>query len=236
MSFRILRVTRGWEACGLWFSPSGDWLAHTEARTKLESDVARNTGDQLEQLITRAGWQDWERIMLTHRWVAIDPIAAGHHPLYGIAGWLPWVLFIAIAGPTWVFWQGLSVDALQLAGADLFNAKTPGSGAINVTTLLYLISSVTVLVLATTYDGAFRLATIAHMALLPPLIGLILMAGSVPGARTTFIDGVVVAIALTLTCGVYLQASRRVHITFELRDRAPGEHAWFKRQKQAAAG
>ncbi|CAJ0805088.1 hypothetical protein LMG19083_04170 [Ralstonia psammae] len=174
--------------------------------------------------------------MLTHRWVDIDPIAAVHHPLYGIAGWLSWVLAIAIAGPTWVFWQGLSVDALQLAGADLFNATTPGSGAINLTTLLYLISCVTVLVLATTHDGAFRPAMIVHMALLPPLIGLTLMAGGVPGARSTFIDGIVMAIALTLTCGVYLQVSRRVRITFELRDWAPGEHAWFKREKRAAAG
>ncbi|CAJ0720036.1 hypothetical protein LMG6871_03454 [Ralstonia edaphis] len=174
--------------------------------------------------------------MLTHRWVDIDPIAAGQHPLYGIAGWLPWVLAIAIAGPTWVFWQALSMDALQLAGADLFDANAPGSGAINLTTLLYLISSVTVLVLATTHDSAFRPAMLVHMALLPPLIGLMLMAGGIPGARATFIDGVAVAAALTLTCGVYLQASRRVHITFELRDRAPGEHAWFKRQKRAAAG
>lgn len=94
----------------------------------------------------------------------------------------------------------------------------------------------TVLVLATTHDSAFRPAMLVHMALLPPLIGLMLMAGGVPGARSTLIDGVAVAVALTLTCGVYLQASRRVHITFELRDRAPGEHAWFKRQKRAAAG
>lgn len=174
--------------------------------------------------------------MLTHRWVDIDPIEAEHHPLYGIAGWLPWVLAIVIAGPTWVFWQGLSVDALQLAGADLFDANTPGSGAVNLTTLLYLISCVTVLVLATTHDSAFRLATIAHMVLLPPLIGLMLMAGGIPGAHATFIDGVAVAVALTLTCGVYLQLSRRVHVTFELRDRAPGEHAWFKREKRAAVG
>ena len=171
--------------------------------------------------------------MLTHRWVDIDPIAAEHHPLHGIAGWLPWVLAIAIAGPTWVFWQGLSVDALQMAGADLFNADTPGSGAVNLTTLLYLISCVTVLVLATTHDSAFRLATIVHMALLPPLIGLMLVAGGVPGALATFIDGVAVAVALLLTCGVYLQVSRRVRITFERRDWAPGEHAWFKRQKRA---
>jgi hypothetical protein len=95
---------------------------------------------------------------------------------------------------------------------------------------------VTVLVLATTHDSAFRPAMLVHMALLPPLIGLMLMAGGVPGARSTFIDGVAVAVAMTLTCGVYLQVSRRVHITFELRDRAPGEHAWFKRQKRAAAG
>lgn len=174
--------------------------------------------------------------MLMHRWVDIDPTEAEHHPLYGIAGWLPWVLAIAIAGPTWVFWQGLSIDALQVAGADLFNADTPGSGAVNLTTLLYLISSVTVLVLATTHDSAFRPAMLVHMALLPPLIGLMLMAGGVPGARSTLIDGVAVAVALTLTCGVYVQVSRRVRITFEFRDRAPGEHAWFKRQKRAAPG
>ncbi|KHK58309.1 transmembrane protein [Ralstonia sp. A12] len=172
--------------------------------------------------------------MLTHRWVDIDPIEAEHHPLYGIAGWLPWVLAVAIAGPTWVFWQGLSVDALQLAGSDLFDANTPGSGAVNLTTLLYLISCVTVLVLATTHDSAFRLAMIVHMALLPPMIGLMLMAGGVAGARATVIDGVVVAVAMLLTCGVYLQLSRRVRVTFELRDRAPDEHAGLKRQRAAA--
>lgn len=174
--------------------------------------------------------------MLTHRWVEIDPMEAEHHPLYGIAGWLPWVLAMAIAGPTWVFWQGLSVDALQMAGADLFDANTPGSGAVNLTTLLYLISCVTVLVLATTHDSAFRPAMIAHMALLPPLIGLMLLAGGIPGAYQTFVDGVAVAAALLLTCGVYLQVSRRVHVTFELRDWAPGEHAWFRRRPRAAAG
>ena len=152
--------------------------------------------------------------MLTHRWVDIDPIEAEHHPLYGIAGWLPWVLAVAIAGPTWVFWQGLSIDALQLAGSDLFDANTPGSGAVNLTTLLYLISCVTVLVLATTHDSAFRPAMIVHMALLPPLIGLMLMAGGVPGARATVVDGVVIAVAMLLTCGVYLQFSRRVRVTF----------------------
>lgn len=161
--------------------------------------------------------------MLMHRWVDIDPIEAEHHPLYGIAGWLPWVLAVAIAGPTWVFWEGLTVDALQVAGADLFNADTPGSGAINLTTLLYLISSVTVLVLATTHDSAFRPAMIVHMALLPPLIGLILMAGSVPGARATVIEGLTVAAAMVLTCGVYLQFSRRVRVTFEHRVPAPAE-------------
>ena len=174
--------------------------------------------------------------MLTHRWVDIDPIEAEHHPLYGIAGWLPWVLAVAIAGPTWVFWQGLSIDALQLAGSDLFDANTPGSGAVNLTTLLYLISCVTVLVLATTHDSAFRLATIVHMALLPPLIGLTLMAGGVAGARTTVIDGVVVAVAMLLTCGTYLQFSRRVRVTFELRDRAPAEQADLKHPQRAAAG
>ncbi|CAJ0782240.1 hypothetical protein LMG7141_01253 [Ralstonia condita] len=161
--------------------------------------------------------------MLTHRWVDIDPSEAEHHPLYGIAGWLPWVLAVAIAGPTWVFWQGLSVDAVRLAGADLFNADTPGSGTINLTTLLYLISCVTVLVLATTHDSAFRRATIVHMALLPPLIGLMLVAGGVPGARGTLIDGVAVAVAMVATCGVYLQFSRRVRVTFERRVPAAGE-------------
>ena len=174
--------------------------------------------------------------MLTHHWVDIDPLEAERHPLYGMAGWLPWVLAVAIAGPTWVFWQGLSVDALQTAGADLFNADTPGSGAINLTTLLYLISCVTVLVLATTHDSAFRRAMIAHMALLPPLIGLTLMAGGIPGAYQTFVDGLAVAAGLLLTCGVYLQVSRRVHVTFELRDWAPGEHTWFRRRPRAAAG
>ncbi|MCO5398784.1 hypothetical protein [Ralstonia soli] len=173
--------------------------------------------------------------MLTHHWVELDPTAAEHHPLYGIAGWLPWVLAMVIAGPTWVFWQGLSVDALQMAGADLFNANTPGSGAVNLTTMLYLISSVTVLVLATTHDSAFRLATLAHMTLLPPLIGLMLMAGGMPDARATLIDGAAVAVSLLLTCGVYLQVSRRVHITFERRDWAPGEHAWFKRNRSGHA-
>ncbi|MGM3276446.1 hypothetical protein [Ralstonia sp. 24A2] len=174
--------------------------------------------------------------MLTHRWVAIDPIEAEHHPLYGIAGWLPWVLAVAIAGPTWVFWQGLSIDALQLAGSDLFDANTPGSGAVNLTTLLYLISCVTVLVLATTHDSAFRPAMIVHMALLPPLIGLMLMAGGVAGASATVIDGVLVAVAMLLTCGVYLQLSRRVRVTFELRDRAPTEQADLKPPQRAAAG
>lgn len=173
--------------------------------------------------------------MLMHHWVDIDPMEAEHHPLNGIAGWLPWVLAAAIAGPTWVFWQGLSVDALQVAGADLFNAKTPGSGAINLTTLLYLISCVTVLVLATTHDSAFRLTTLVHMALLPPTIGLMLMAGGIPGARATFVEGVAVAVALTLVCGVYLQVSRRVRVTFEHRVWAPGEHAWFKRRPPVSA-
>ncbi|AJW45300.1 hypothetical protein [Ralstonia mannitolilytica] len=172
--------------------------------------------------------------MLTHHWVDIDPIAAEHHRLYGIAGWLPWVLAMAIAGPTWVFWHGLSIDAVKLAGADLFNATTPGSGAINLTMLVYLISCATVLVLATTHDSAFRRATLVHMAVLPPMIGFILMAGDLPGARSTFIEGVAVAAALLLTCGVYLQVSRRVRVTFELRDWAPGEHAWFKRRHGAA--
>jgi len=174
--------------------------------------------------------------MLTHRWVDIDPIEAEHHPLSGIAGWLPWVLAVVIIGPTWVFWQGLSVDALQAAGADLFHANTPGSGAINLTTLLYLISCVTVLVLATTHDSAFRLATIVHMVVLPPLIGLTLMAGGIPGARATFIDGVVVAAAMLLTCGVYLQFSRRVRVTFEHQVPMPNEHGWLKRRPRAAAG
>jgi len=174
--------------------------------------------------------------MLMHHWVEVDPFEAEHQPLYGIAGWLPWVLLVAIAGPTWVFWQGLSVDALQLAGSDLFNADTPGSGAINLTTLLYLISCVTVLVLATTHDSAFRPAMIVHMALLPPLIGLTLMAGGVPGASVAFVDGVFVAAAMTLTCGVYLQVSRRVRLTFEHRMWAPGEHAWFKRRPRVVAG
>jgi hypothetical protein len=161
--------------------------------------------------------------MLTHHWVDIDPFEAEHHPLCGIAGWLPWVLVIAIAGPTWVFWQGLSVDAVRLAGADLFDANSPGSGAINLTTLLYLISCVTVLVLATTHDSAFRRATLVHMALLSPLIGLMLMLGGVPGARATLIDGVAVAVAMLATCGVYLQFSRRVRVTFEHRVPAAAE-------------
>jgi len=174
--------------------------------------------------------------MLTHHWVDIDPLEAERHPLYGMAGWLPWVVAVAIAGPTWVFWQGLSVDALQTAGADLFNADTPGSGAINLTMLLYLISCVTVLVLATTHDSAFRRAMIVHMALLPPMIGLTLMAGGVPGAQSTLILGIGVAVALLCTCGVYLQVSRRVRVTFELRDRMPGEHAGFRRRHGAATG
>lgn len=175
----------------------------------------------------------WGCIMLTHRWIDIEPIEAEHHPLFGIAGWLPWVLAVAIAGPTWVFWEGLSVDALEMAGADLFNADTPGSGVINLTTMLYLISCVTVLVLAITHDSAFRLTMIVHMALLPPLIGLMLMAGDIPGAHEAFIDGVGVAVAMTLTCGVYVHVSRRVRVTFEHCVWAPGEQAWFKRQKRA---
>ncbi|QUP53889.1 hypothetical protein GO998_09070 [Ralstonia syzygii] len=171
--------------------------------------------------------------MLTHRWVDIDPMEAEHHPLYGIAGWLPWVLAIAVGGPTWVFWQGLSVDALQVAGADLFNADTPGSGVINLTLLLYLISMTTVLVLATTHDSAFRPAMLVHMATLPPLIGLMLLLGGIPGARQTLIDGVAVALLMLATCGIYLQFSRRVRITFEHRAPASGEpqpRPWHRRR------
>ena len=174
--------------------------------------------------------------MLMHRWVDIDPFEAEHQPLFGIAGWLPWVLAIAVAGPTWVFWQGLSVDALELAGSDLFNADTPGSGAINLTLLVYLISTTTVLVLATTHDSAFRPAMLVHMAVLPPLIGLMLLMGEIPGARQTLVDGMGVALLMLATCGVYLQYSRRVRLTFEHRVWAPGEHSWFKRRPRAAAG
>lgn len=121
------------------------------------------------------------------------------------------------------------MDALQLAGADLFNTSTSGSGVINLATLFYLISYMTVLVPAITYDNAFRLAVLVHAALLPPLTGLMPMAGSVSGARSTLINGVTVAVALTLACGVYLQTSHRVYITFEFHDRAPGGRAWLKR-------
>ncbi|CCF96085.1 MULTISPECIES: hypothetical protein [Ralstonia solanacearum species complex] len=171
--------------------------------------------------------------MLRHRWVDIDPMEAEHHPLYGIAGWLPWVLVIAVGGPTWVFWQGLSVDALQMAGADLFNADTPGSGVINLTLLLYLISTTTVLVLATTHDSAFRPAMLVHMATLPPMIGLMLLVGGMPGGGQTLIDGVAVALLLLATCGVYLQLSQRVRVTFEHQVPASGEpqpRLWHRRR------
>ncbi|WP_042567851.1 hypothetical protein, partial [Ralstonia solanacearum] len=161
--------------------------------------------------------------MLRHRWVDIDPMDAEHHPLYGIAGWLPWVLVVAVGGPTWVFWQGLSVDALQMAGADLFNADTPGSGVVNLTLLLYLISTTTVLVLATTHDSAFRPAMLVHMATLPPMIGLMLLVGGMHGGEQTLIDGVAVALLLLATCGVYLQLSQRVRVTFEHQVPASGE-------------
>ncbi|MDB0543747.1 hypothetical protein LBW62_21215 [Ralstonia solanacearum] len=161
--------------------------------------------------------------MLRHRWVDIDPMEAEHHPLYGIAGWLPWVLVAAVGGPTWVFWQGLSVDALQVAGADLFNADTPGSGVVNLTLLLYLISTTTVLVLATTHDSAFRSAMLVHMATLPPMIGLMLLVGGMHGGGQTLIDGVAVALLLLATCGVYLQLSQRVRVTFEHQVPASGE-------------
>lgn len=161
--------------------------------------------------------------MLRHRWVDIDPMEAEHHPLYGIAGWLPWVLVAAVGGPTWVFWQGLSVDALQVAGADLFNADTPGSGVVNLTLLLYLISTTTVLVLATTHDSAFRPAMLVHMATLPPMIGLMLLVGGMHGGGQTLIDGVAVALLLLATCGVYLQLSQRVRVTFEHQVPASGE-------------
>ncbi|ATJ86489.1 hypothetical protein [Ralstonia solanacearum] len=171
--------------------------------------------------------------MLRHRWVDIDPMEAEHHPLYGIAGWLPWVLVAAVGGPTWVFWQGLSVDALQVAGADLFNADTPGSGVVNLTLLLYLISTTTVLVLATTHDSAFRPAMLVHMATLPPMIGLMLLVGGMHGGGQTLIDGVAVALLLLATCGVYLQRSRRVRVTFEHQVPASGEpqpRLWHRRR------
>ncbi|WP_042591939.1 hypothetical protein, partial [Ralstonia solanacearum] len=170
--------------------------------------------------------------MLRHRWVDIDPMEAEHHPLYGIAGWLPWVLVAAVGGPTWVFWQGLSVDALQMAGADLFNADTPGSGVVNLTLLLYLISTTTVLVLATTHDSAFRPAMLVHMATLPPMIGLMLLVGGMHGGGQTLIDGVAVALLLLATCGVYLQLSQRVRVTFEHQVPASGEpqpRLWHRR-------
>ncbi|AEG69150.1 hypothetical protein [Ralstonia solanacearum] len=171
--------------------------------------------------------------MLRHRWVDIDPMDAEHHPLYGIAGWLPWVLVVAVGGPTWVFWQGLSVDALQMAGADLFNADTPGSGVVNLTLLLYLISTTTVLVLATTHDSAFRPAMLVHMATLPPMIGLMLLVGGMHGGEQTLIDGVAVALLLLATCGVYLQLSQRVRVTFEHQVPASGEpqpRLWHRRR------
>ncbi|AST32038.2 hypothetical protein V4C85_18090 [Ralstonia solanacearum] len=171
--------------------------------------------------------------MLRHRWVDIDPMEAEHHPLYGIAGWLPWVLVAAVGGPTWVFWQGLSVDALQVAGADLFNADTPGSGVVNLTLLLYLISTTTVLVLATTHDSAFRPAMLVHMATLPPMIGLMLLVGGMHGGGQTLIDGVAVALLLLATCGVYLQLSQRVRVTFEHQVPASGEpqpRLWHRRR------
>ncbi|CBJ43141.1 hypothetical protein [Ralstonia solanacearum] len=171
--------------------------------------------------------------MLRHRWVDIDPMEAEHHPLYGIAGWLPWVLVAAVGGPTWVFWQGLSVDALQMAGADLFNADTPGSGVVNLTLLLYLISTTTVLVLATTHDSAFRPAMLVHMATLPPMIGLMLLVGGMHGGGQTLIDGVAVALLLLATCGVYLQLSQRVRVTFEHQVPASGEpqpRLWHRRR------
>lgn len=74
---------------------------------------------------------------------------------------------------------------------------------------------------------------LVHMATLPPMIGLMLLVGGIPGARQALIDGVAAALLMLATCGIYLQLSRRVRMTFEHRAPASGEatpRLWHRRR------